>query len=255
LKITRPIILSIAAVALLLVVAGYILATNWILIYPDARFPYRLDYKEFTIRSDEPIEKQIEQHLDGVSWRLASVLKYQDGSYKIYFCNRPKTYEIFSQKVGKPQKTQGFNLQPLNHIFINVPFVKEIKSKNQSRHKYSILEGNLAHVIAHEICHQLIADEIGYFTMRKVEMWKLEGFCEYAASKKIKQNNPAYRFDQLVGDFHDGVFDEIAAGRKFYIESEILVEYYLDYKNKTFTNLIRTDVDKEELLKELWASI
>jgi len=236
---------------LFLIVSGYIIATNWLLINPNGKFPYYFEYKEFTIRSDEPIEKQIKQKLDSVSWRLTSVLDYQNDSYQIYLCNSPKTYGLFSNKVGKPQKTQGFNLQPLNHIFINISFVHEMRSRNYAGFKYHILEGNLSHLLAHEICHQLIAEQIGFFRMRRIDSWKLEGFCEYSASKRMKTTDPSYRFSEFAANYFNGRFDDISTGRKFYIESMIMVEYYLDYKNKNFIDLVNDDISKEILLQEI----
>jgi hypothetical protein len=221
------------------------------LISPNEKFPYHLEYNEFTICSDEPIEQQVKQKLDSVSWRMASVLDYENDRYQIYLCSSPETYGIFSKKVGKPQNTQGFNLQPLNHIFINVSFVQEINSRNNAGFKYHILEGSLSHIIAHEICHQLIADRIGFFRMRRIESWKLEGFCEYSASKQMKINGTSYQFGEFVTNFFNGRFDNISTGRKFYIESMIMVEYYLDYKNKNFIDMINDDISKEILLQEI----
>lgn len=225
--------------------------TNWILLNPNEKFPYHSEYKEFTIRSDEPIERHIKQKLDSVSWRLTSVLDYPNDRYQIYLCNRPETYGIFSKKVGKPQKTQGFNLQPLNYIFINVSFVQEMKSRNDVGFKYHILEGNLSHLIAHEICHQLIAKRIGFLRMRRIDNWKLEGFCEYSASKRVKKKDASYRFSEFAADFFNGRFDNISSGRRFYIESMIITEYYLDYRNKNFNNLVNDDINKGILLHEI----
>ena len=212
----------LGVLVLIIIVSGYLLVTTWILLNPNEKFPYHAEYKEFTIRSDEPIQKHIKQKLDSTSWRLAPVFDYKNHRYQIYLCNNPETYGVFSKKVGKPQNTQGFNLQPLNHIFINVSFVKEMKSRNNVGFKYSILEGNLSHIIAHEICHQLIAEQIGFLRMRKIDSWKLEGFCEYAASKRIKENDTSYRFSESVANYFNGRFDTISSGRRFYIESMII---------------------------------
>ena len=241
----------LSALALILIILSYSLITYWILFSPNENFPYHLEYNEFNIRSDEPIEENLIQKLDSVTIRLASVLDYDKGVYQIYLCNNPKTYGIFSRKVGKPINTQGFNIQPLNHIFINVSFVKEMKSRNNSGFKYHIIEGDLSHLIAHEICHQLIAGRIGFIRMRNVDSWKLEGYCEYSASKHIKEIDVSYSFGDFVTDFFGGQFYNISTGRKFYIESLIITEYYLDYKNKSFIDLVNDNIDKEKLLQEI----
>ncbi len=236
---------------LFFIISGYLLITYWILLFPNSKFIYHLQYKEFNIHADEPIEKHIKQTLDSVSQRLGSTLGYHNDIYEIYLCNSPKTYGIYSKKVGKPQKTQGFNLQPLDHIFINVSFIQEIKSRNKSGFKYHILEGNLAHLIAHEICHQLIADSIGFLRMRRIDNWKLEGYCEYSASKRNKINDNSYQFSDLVTNYLKGQFEHIPTGRKFYIESMIITEYYLDYKKKNFIDLVNDNINKDKLLQEI----
>jgi len=244
------ILIAIACV-FLIIISGYAIAKNWLLINTNSRFPYHSEYREFTIRSDKPLQEKLKQDLDSVAWRLSSVLGYDKGTYKIYICNLPETYGPFARRVGRPVNTQGFNLEPLNYIFINASFINEVKLQNQSEYKYSILEGNLAHIIAHEICHQLITAEIGYFTMRKIETWKIEGFCEYAASKRVKLSDPKYQFGKQVVDFQNGKYQAISPGRRFYIESQICVEYYLDYRNKNFVDLLEEDLSREGLIKEI----
>ena len=240
-----------SALTFIFIVISYLGITNWILFNPNKKFAFQLEYKEFNVRSDRPIDESIKRILDSVSIRLTSILDYDEGVYQIYLCNNPETYYIFSKKVGKPLDTQGFNLQPINHIFINVSFVQEMKSRNNVGFKYHILEGSLSHIIAHEICHQLIADRIGFFRMRRIDSWKLEGFCEYSASKRVKQNDASYRFSELVANFLDGQFDNISQGRRFYIESMIIVEYYLENMSKNFSDLVENDIKKDILLQEI----
>ncbi|MBD3275789.1 MAG: hypothetical protein GF372_10775 [Candidatus Marinimicrobia bacterium] len=244
---------SLGSIALLAVLAiGYGLKSNWILFQPDKVFQHSLRYNEFLVYSDEPLlEKRISPILDDVSWRLESTLDYEKGQYNIYLCNRPETFEKFTEKVGRPQQIQGFNLQPLNYVFINLTFVQDMKSRNSVGYQYHILEGNPAHVISHEICHQLIADKIGYFKMRTTSTWKLEGFCEYSASKRKRESDSSFQFSAFAADFFDGKYNGIPAGRKFYLESLLVTAYYLDIKNRSFDDLMNDNLNKAELLEEI----
>jgi len=236
---------------LLLLLVGFEVVNNWVLLQPEQQFEYRKEYKIFNIYSDNPIENDLEVILDEVYFRLSGTLDFDKGQYKIYLCKKTETYATFSNKVGKPANTQGFNLQPLNNIFINVPFILEIKERNTDGHKYNILEGSLAHIIAHEISHQLIAKEIGYLKMRSVDSWKLEGFCEYLAADRLKKMDNSYSYTDFAKSFFKGGYNQIPPGRKFYIKSLLLTEYFIDYKRQGFSELIDTELSENELLDEI----
>lgn len=236
---------------LLILFVGFEVVNNWILLQPKQQFEYQKEYKKFKIYSDNPIENDLELILDEVSFRLYNTLNFDKGEYEIFLCKRTEIYDRFAKKVGKSARTQGFNLHPLNYIFINVPFIQEIMERNTDGHKYSILEGNIAHIIAHEICHQLIANKIGYLKMRYVESWKLEGFCEYSASQRIKRKDNFYSYTAFAKDFFNGEYHEISYGRKFYIRSLLLTEYFIDQKRRSFNDLIDTKLSENELLEEI----
>lgn len=230
---------------------GYELFHNWILIHPAACFEHHTVYGVFKISSNQPIDVETMQIFDEVSFRLADILDFKEESYKVFICRDLDTYRRFAQKAGKPVKTQGFNLQPLNHIFINMPFINEIKAQNSEGHRYSILEGNPAHILAHEICHQLIAEEIGFFRMRRTEAWKLEGYCEYAAAKRLREKDSTYDFAAFANAYFSGRYDHIAPGRRFYIRSRLLTEYFLDYEDRSFEELMATSLTEEEVLEKV----
>jgi len=87
--------------------------------------------------------------------------------------------------------------------------------------------------------------------MRKIDSWKLEGFCEYSASKRVKRNDTSYRFSESVANYFNGRFDNISSGRRFYIESMMITEYYLDYGNNKFNDLVKDDINKGKILQEI----
>lgn len=242
---------ALVLLTVLLVLAGFIMFKNRMLLFPKKHFNYSRDYQNFNIYSEQPIPDDIDTLFDQVSYRLKNVLQYQAYTYDIFLCAQPKTYAMFAQEVGRPAKTQGFNLQPLNFIFINQTFINEMNKRNIFGYQYNILEGDIVHIIAHEIVHQLIAEKIGYFNMRQLEVWKLEGFCEYAASKRKKESDPSYSFSELYWSYQKGMFDHVSAGRKEYIASMICVEYLLDYKAQDFEQLVLEQQSQKEVLMEI----
>ncbi len=52
-------------------------------------------------------------------------------------------------------------------------------------------------------------------------------------------------------DFFNGEYHEISYGRKFYIRSLLLTEYFIDQKRRSFNDLIDTKLSENELLEEI----
>ena len=243
-------ILTLTTILIVLLIA-LLAYQNWIILNPGGEFKHQVWYQEFNVYSETPIGDELKVILDEVSFRLSQIPGYYQGKYKIFLCSNSETFGKFADIVGKPNRTQGFNLQPLNYIFINASLVEEIRTQNINGYKYNILEGNIAHIIAHEIVHQLIADQLGYFKMRGTDSWKLEGYCEYAASLEMKKMDSLYQFTDFYTDYFSGKYSELPSGKIFYIKSALITEYYLDHKNKLFEDLIKTEEVFDQLLNEM----
>ncbi len=224
----------------------------WMLINPGAHFDYNWTHKEFRVYSDKPEIPEFRIILDDVSNRLEGILGYDfNKRYDIFLCNSPDFYEKFANKIGKPEKTQGFNLQPLGYTFVNLSFISKMREEGKNKFQHSILEGNPGHILAHEICHQLISEKIGFLKSRKTATWKLEGYCEYAASTLSKREDKNYRFSDEVRKFISGYYSGISPGRKYYIKSLLMTEYFLDIKGKSFDELMNEEISEDELFKEV----
>ncbi len=123
------------------------------------------------------------------------------------------TYETFAGKVGKPARSQGFTLHPFDYVFINLPFIKKVREDNLEGYTYHLLAGDPAHIIAHEIAHIWISDRLAYMPMRRLEDWKKEGYAEYVAAKRLKDEDVAYSFRDVAKDFWAGAFADLSPGR------------------------------------------
>ncbi len=237
---------------LLVVATAHQVMTHWIILNPGSILKYSFAYREFRVHSDVPPDPAaLEPVLDNVNRRLHNVLDDDSGPYQLFLVHDAETFEKFALEAGRAPNIQGFNLQPLNHVFINLSFIRQTRLRNTDGHRYSILEGNESHIIAHEICHELIARKIGFFRMRKTERWKQEGYCEYATTLNLKNADPSYRFEDLAAAYFGGRFDRYEAGRQFYISSQLAVEYLLDRKNVTFEELMNREYVKSEILREV----
>jgi len=224
---------------------------HWQILNPKNKYEFHKAYDEFIIHSDFPITEETLLAFNEVSHRLAGILNYEQNRYKVFLCGDSNTYKYFANKVGKPVTSQGFNLQPLNYIFINASFIEETQARNRSEFKHSILEGNISQIIAHEIVHQLIADKLGYFKMRATESWKLEGFCEYAASQRLKDGNNQYRFCEFAKDYFSGKYNGVVGGRQIYVTSLLAVEFLVQENDMSFADLMNTNQTLDEVLSRV----
>jgi len=251
----RPIkLLKLAILVSFALYLTFEIYNNWIIIYPLNVFGYHKKYDRYDIYSDQPLSNETDTLFDQVTTRLEDTPGFLKNDYKVFLCNKIETYKLFSDKVGRPFLTQGMNIQPINYIFVNLTFIRRLKRESKVDFKYSILEGNPAHIIAHEICHQLIADQIGYLTMLSTDRWKKEGYCEYMASIKIKAKDPKYDFFKMADTYFHGGFNMISKQRKFYIKSLLATEYYFNYKNHHNKNFFETELSAQSLLKEIISS-
>lgn len=238
----------------LIVVVVYQVSTHWIILRPGSLLGFSASYNEFRVQSDFPVRhSELKPVLDDVTMRLRNILDYGAEPYTLFLIHDPETFAKFARKAGRSQNIQGFNLQPLNYVFINRAFIREVGAQNIAGHRYSILEGSESHIIAHEICHELISRRIGFWNMRNTARWKQEGFCEYAASANLKKIDASYRFEDLASAFFAGDFDRYPPGRKFYVASGLAVEYFLDRKRQSFDDLFKTEAGMADLLEEIKA--
>ena len=72
----------------------------------------------------------------------------------------------------------------MHTIFVSLTFLEEMEERYGPRFRYSLVEGDLAHIVTHEIVHTLVEEELGRFAAKRLPRWKLEGYCEYAAVRE-----------------------------------------------------------------------
>ena len=216
----------------------------------DRYFDYQVNYGPYHIRSDEVIDHEVYRVFDEVSDRL-SIFRDSDTDkpYDIFLCGDQQLYGRFAKITGRSAQTQGFNLLPLKKIFINLTYIDVIHSQNENeKYQYNLLDGDPAHIVAHEIVHGWIQDELGYWKARKLDTWKREGYCEYVASKKVKLEDPEYSLEQSIEDFKSGYFSDISPELMIYIKGEMMVEQLMEEGEMSFVELVDTKINLETIL-------
>ena len=130
-------------------------------------------------------------------------------------------------------------------------FIERIKQRYGPQYGYGILEGDVGHVITHEIIDELIVDRVGFLKGRFLPSWKKEGYCEYSASHYKAKQDTGYSLENMVNRYSNGFYDDVGAGRKYYVFSKILVEYLLTVRNMTFDELIESTLDEGAIFEEV----
>ncbi len=231
----------------------------WPLISPHSYFLHQSHQPPFYVYADRKIDSCTISLIDEVTIRLKNnplFITCNTSTPHIFLCYDRELYASFAQKIGKPTNSQGFHLQPLHYSFISLSFIKEIHAQNLISHRHNILEGSPSHIIAHELMHGFISSSLGYWKARKKEEWKIEGYCEYAASVYEKKRDEEYSLSASVNRFFNGYYDDLPAGKKYYIQSSFMVEYLLEVEGMTFWSLMKENRSEDEILERLhqWAS-
>lgn len=239
-------------------VAGSFAFSVWLvwsygdLFWPFPQFPERGTIGVIEWYADRPLNEAETKALKMVGERLEDLpVGATDSRYTILLCGDQNRYAQMAEKVGKPSATQGFHLHPLGYSFISLPFVESVRNKRKEHYWYTVASGELVHVILHEIAHEWIADEVGFWRNRKLARWKMEGYCEYLAGSYGKRNNSDYQPRHRYQRYARGDFDDLPEGRKFYVAAGLAMEYLIDYGEWTPEEVFESEFELWEVLDRM----
>jgi hypothetical protein len=207
-----------------------------ILSYPQPLFGYSYNYGRYSVHSDRPINFTIMSSLDAVESNI-SRLEIFDPSFQpnIFICNNQRLYSFFTFLLCVGSQSSGVNVSLVDNTFINVTRIELMKTYHDKRITHSHLTGETAHIIAHEIVHDLTQETVGWNNYRKWPRWKSEGYAEYGAVNYNlrSEDNPKSLLDRAAIYFENNVFNA-PQHSKFYYKSQLMVEYLLEIENYTF---------------------
>lgn len=225
---------------------------NFYLIYPYAHFDYHHEYRRYSVYSDQSIDRKTIAILDNVTQRLNEIdIDIPERTFKIFICNTPTLYSKFAKMAGKPARSQGINIQPLYYTFTNSKYIEEVKDEYHRIYPHSLLQGDQAHIITHELIHELIALKVGFIHSRSLPNWKVEGYAEYYASHLSRKIDSTYSFKSQVIKYYDGQFNQLSPGHFHYLQSLIFVEYLISEKALTFQELFNNELTFEDVEEDL----
>lgn len=150
-----------------------------LLSFPQVLFAHQMSYRNLTVYSREPFDKNIYAVLDRVESQVtASELNSQHVRPKIFLTGSYSFYKSISLFIGGNSFGKGFPLLPTSNIFINRSDVsQDLVLRRAAENDRRSLSG----VIAHEVTHLLIRKKVGYWRNIRMPVWKKEGYAEYVA--------------------------------------------------------------------------
>jgi hypothetical protein len=221
-------------------VAAYLL----LLSFPQVLFAHEVSYKNFTVYSRAPLDKNIYAVLDKVETRLSgSAINNQAVKPQVFLINTHGLYKVMSLFVGGNSFGKGFPILPTNNIFINR---SDLATDLVFRDAPADNQRSLSGVIAHETTHLLIRKRFGYWRNLTMPAWKREGYCEYVAGGTTLDYETGVK--RWKANPRDGTGYQ-------YFKYYMLVKHLLDVEKISVDDLFNRDQDVPALEARVLSSL
>ena len=266
---------------LLVLVAAFV----GLLAFPGFMFAHQLEYRNFTVYSDEDMRGRIEPILAGVDAQLsASELNDPSLRYDLFLGHDNAAFLALDRtRWTVLTKVTGISRSP-NYATGWPPYLSQvvILDAPDPEHDALLRPGwrprlNMTHILTHESGHMQVFNKLGLKTSMALPMWKAEGYPEYLAAHMIR-TAPEYSLRSSVtrvltanlAGFRDahGGFQSLHYGQlgasflkdengddwhTSYYLARVLVEYSLDVKGMSFEQLADPGVRDTDMMRELLA--
>ncbi len=157
-----------------------------LLLNPQLAFSHSFTHRNYTIHSDTPLGTECQAILERADRLLQqSDIFNRDEQHNIFLCNSPGWFNAFFLRKG--DWAFGF-AHPTGNVFIaNGCPEHDLAWKTMDTNIVRSLSG----LIAHEVTHTLILENVGFLNQRRLPKWINEGYAEFIAMHDQK----AYEFD------------------------------------------------------------
>lgn len=226
-----------------------------ILAHPFVLFSHKERFGEFTVYSRNPIPEGFAQTTDDVRSRIAAMeYAHQGNDIRIYLCDTQRFYSFFTFLVRKSSKSLGFGLSVFDNMYLNETRIRLFADRNHAGIRHSRFEGNYGEIIAHEIAHFNVVDELGYRAAIRLPFWMSEGYAEHQANVASVAADAGYDFrDRIAVLQRGGIWSANPIARDLF-EWHVLVEYLIDVEGYGLRDLIdeETRLDATRMRMLAW---
>ncbi len=229
---------------------------TFMLSYPSVLFNNNKQYKNFTIYSDQTIGPEIDTTISQVKEWLEQIEVYnKKRKIDIYLCYKKNQFRKISFFTLRKDDVMGINLPELSNCVINISVVEKFGQLTNKKPKYHSREGNLSHVIAHELMHQYIADWGTTSRFKKIPTWKLEGYCEFGANYVRAKMDCVSLENRLRVYYDDTEWNITSETHRGHYLWGIMVEYLSTRKEMSFDQIMKDEITfhrvYDEMIKDL----
>jgi hypothetical protein len=256
-----------------------------LLAWPGFLFAHQLEYRSFTVYSDEDLQGRIEPILAAIGRQLStSEIADPRLQYDFYFGHDNEAFRVMDRArwavltpltdiSPSPVFATGWPPHLNQMVCLDVP---------DPTNDALLREGwrsrlNMVHLLTHESGHLLVANRLGMQGAMQLPLWKAEGYPEYIAAQVIR-TSPGYSlrssvtrlltanlagFRDAQGNFLPLHYGQL--GRSFlrdengdhwhttYYLARVMVEYSLDVRGMSFAQLADERVREDVVLRDLLA--
>ncbi len=176
---------------------------------------------------------------------------------RAFFFRDLALYEFYVNLTLIPHVPQGYNLPVFGNSYVSESTVVALGQRTGGVPRYSIWEGSSAHLIAHEIGHQYVADRIGQGRWRDLPHWKQEGLPEYIANYGlIHEDSTAtlrHRIGVLLSDrsWAATLGWERHGWDRIHYRAWLMIEYLFEVEGMTLEEIIAARVTEEDTYANL----
>lgn len=206
-------------------------------LFPQTLFAHSVTVGRISVYSRHPLPEQATSSVERAIHLLdRSELFEGDRNEKIYVCDSPALFRLFSPKSPA---AFGISVPITNNVFLaSADFASDTVRRFGDRYNTRSLSG----VIAHELTHGHIRGCLGLIPGMRLSAWRSEGYCEHVAGEG---SFPDEKGMQL---FLTGDEDESAAYR--YFMYRMIVSYLIDHRGLSFDELVDGSVDFDDAKSE-----
>ena len=234
-----------------------------LLAFPQLLFSESTRVGTVTVFHDGLPDEQALRFATEIDRRLQGSRFYDPArSDPVFIFRNRNTYELYLKLIFRNVAPSGFNLPIFGNSYVCEAVLTELGDATGGQPRFSIWDGDLAHIAAHEIGHQYIADRIGSRRWRSLPHWKQEGLPEYIANIGDVRADPSFSLVsriRILGD--DSRWTATPATRRrgwdrVHYEAGLLVEFLLDVEGLSLEQVISDRVTKSDTYSAMksWAS-
>ena len=213
------------------------------LAFPQPWFSHRVDHGHLIFYTDREIDLELDAVLREVAARVEAVeLPEPAPRLRVFLISDPAKYSLFARLALVPSIVPGFNLSLAHNSFVSVAGIEARRLRNGGRFPYSALDGDLAQSVAHEVLHDYMVGETGFFPSLRLPRWKKEGYAEYGASRALIGQDDAVPLSQRIEIM---LKEPMGHRAREYYSWGLVVEYLCRQQGSSHADVMREEVTLE----------